>query len=106
VEPAAGITDAEGKYSATTYTAGDGAQAGEYKVKVSKYDTKAPTREEMEKYGQVTAEEEQAMVFAADELPTPPAKNLLPKKYESETTSGIVHTVTNGPTTLDIVIAE
>jgi uncharacterized lipoprotein YajG len=32
VASAAGITDAEGKYRLTTFSAGDGAQAGEYRV--------------------------------------------------------------------------
>jgi hypothetical protein len=50
----------------------------------------------------VSIEEEQNMVFAKDELPTPPAKNTRPKRHESEATSGIVHTVTKGATTADI----
>jgi hypothetical protein len=103
VESAVGVTGADGKYVATTYAAGDGVQAGEYRVKVSKYNVAPPTREEQEKYQELTYEQEQA-IYAEDELPTPPAKNLLPKKYESETTSGIVHKVTEGPTTLDITI--
>jgi hypothetical protein len=103
VEPAVGITDAQGRYSATTFSNGDGAQAGDYQVKVSKYDVTPPTREEMEKYKELTYEQEQA-IYSEDELPTPPAKNLLPKKYESETTSGISHKVTDGPSTLDIII--
>ena len=101
VEPAAGITNAEGKYQLTTYSAGDGAQAGAYRVKVSKYDTKPPTADDKQRY--MTQEEEQK-IYAEDERPTPPSKNLLPRKYESETTSGIVHTVKDGPTTLDIKI--
>jgi hypothetical protein len=32
----------------------------------------------------------------------PPAKNLLPNKYENEATSGITHTVPKGPPTKDI----
>jgi hypothetical protein len=100
-EAAAGVTDAAGKYQLTTFVAGDGAQAGEYRVKVSKYDTKRATADEKQKY--MTFEEEQK-IYAEDERPTPPAKNLLPKKFESDITSGIVHTVTKGPTTLDIKI--
>ena|SRR5262249_31418822 len=103
VEAAAGITDAEGKYRLTTFVAGDGAQAGEYRVKVTQYDTQKFTKEDQQKHV-MTMEEEQKMVFPPNDLPIPPAKNLLPKKYESEATSGIVHTVTKGPTTLDIVI--
>jgi len=102
-EAASGITDAAGKYRLTTYVAGDGAQAGEYRVKVTQYDTQKFTKEEQQKHI-MTMEEEQKMAFPPTDLPIPPAKNLLPKKYESETTSGIVHTVTKGPTTLDIAI--
>jgi len=101
-ESAAGITDAAGKYQLTTFVAGDGAEPGEYRVKVAKYDIKQPTKEELEKF--ITAEEEQKIVFAQDEKPTPPAKNLMPKKYESEITSGLKHTVTTSPTTLDIKV--
>jgi hypothetical protein len=102
LEAASGVTDAEGKYQLTTFVAGDGAQAGEYRVKVSKYDTKKATTDEKKAY--MTFEEEQKRVFTGDELPTPPAKNLLPKKFESDATSGITHTVTKGSTTLDITI--
>ena len=101
-EAATGVTDAAGKYQLTTFIAGDGAQAGEYKVKVSKYSNQKATTAEKKQY--MTIEEEQKMAFAKDELPTPPAKNLLAKKYESEATSGIVHTVPKGASTLDIAI--
>jgi hypothetical protein len=101
-EPATGIADASGTFTLSTFLSGDGAQPGEYRVKVSKYDSKAPTKSEKEQY--LSYEDEQKRSFATDELPTPPAKNLLPKKYESETTSGLVHTVTKAPTTLNIAI--
>ena len=101
-ESAAGITDAAGKYQLTTFVAGDGAEPGEYRVKVAKYDIKQPTKEETQKF--ITQEEEQKIVFAQDERPTPPAKNLMPKKYESEITSGITHTVTTSATTLNITV--
>jgi hypothetical protein len=68
---------------------------------VAKYDTKPFTTEEKQKY--MTFDGEQA-IYSENEMPVPPAKNLLPTKYESETTSGIVHTVTKSPTTLDIAI--
>jgi hypothetical protein len=101
-EAASGVTDASGKYQLTTFVAGDGAQAGEYRVKVSKYDMKKATTDEKKAY--MTFEEEQKLVFTGDELPTPPAKNLLPKKFEDDATSGLTHTVAKGPTTLDITI--
>jgi hypothetical protein len=99
-EAATGVSDAAGRYQLTTYVAGDGAQSGEFRVRVLKYDTKKPTREEQEKY--ITLEEEQKIVFAQDEKPIPPAKNLLPKKYESEITSGLKHTVPKSASTFDI----
>jgi hypothetical protein len=104
LEAAVGVTDAQGKFKVTTYGGGDGAQAGQYGVKVSKYDSATPAGETPAR--EITPEEEQALEFATDERPMPPARNLLPKKYESETTSGITHTVGKGPTTLDIVIND
>lgn len=101
LEAAAGVTDAAGKYQLTTYVSGDGAQPGEYRVKVAKYDTKRATADETQRY--MTFEQEQK-IYSEDERPTPPAKNLMPKKFESEITSGLVHRVTKGPTTLNIVI--
>jgi hypothetical protein len=101
VASAAGVTDEEGAYELTTFTAGDGAQAGEYRVKVTKYNVKKPTEVDRQRY--LSHEQEQA-IYVENTDPTPPAKNLLPAKYESDTTSGIVHTVEDGPTTLDIEI--
>jgi hypothetical protein len=99
-EPATGITDAAGKFKLSTFLADDGAQEGEYRIKVSKFDIKKPTKEEQQKY--VTLEEEQKMQFP-DDLPTPPAKNLLPKKYASEASSGFTYTVTKkGPNTVEL----
>jgi len=100
-ESAAGIADANGKYSLTTYVAGDGAQPGEYGVKVGLYEIKKPTKEEQQAHMR-TLEEEQKMAFPDSDKPIPPAKNLLPKKYESEQTSGISHTVSKRPTVKDI----
>jgi hypothetical protein len=101
VEAATGLTDAEGKFKLTTYTADDGANAGDFMVKVAKYDGKKPTKEEQEAY--ISYEEEQKMQFAADEKPTPPAKNLLPPKYAYEGTSGITFTVNKtGPNNIEI----
>jgi len=101
--PASGITDKEGKYSLTTYSSGDGAQAGSYGVKVAKYDG-TPPPEPQEPAKQLTYEEEQKMQFAPDEKPTPVAKSVLPKKYGNEGTSGLSHTVKDGPSTFDIKI--
>jgi hypothetical protein len=103
VEAASGITDADGKFQMTTYESGDGAQAGSFRVKVAKYDTSkgAVVAEDAKP---ISYEEEQKLQFAPDEKPTPQAKNILPKKYNSETSSGITHTVADGPSTLEIKI--
>ena len=98
---AAGVTDAEGYYELTTYTAGDGAQAGKYLVKVTKNDIKPPAGRKEQRF--VSHDAEQAN-YVEDTNPAAPPKNVLPAKYENETTSGISHTVENGPTTLDIAI--
>jgi hypothetical protein len=101
--PASGITDKDGKYQLTTNTSGDGAQAGTYGVKVAKYDGKAPPAPS-EDAKQITYEEEQKLQFAPDERPLPVAKSVLPKKYDNEGTSGLSHTVKDGPSTFDIKI--
>jgi hypothetical protein len=99
-QAATGITDAAGKYKLSTYVTDDGANAGEYRIKVSKYDGKKPTKEEQERY--ISYEEEQKIQFAGDERPTPPAKNLLPPKFGDDSTSGLTYTVTKGSNTFDI----
>jgi hypothetical protein len=99
-EPATGITDAAGKFKLSTFMADDGAQDGEYRIKVSKFDLKKPTKEEQQRY--VSLEEEQKMQFGEDK-PTPPAKNVLPPKYANEATSGFTYAVTKkGPNAVDL----
>jgi len=98
-EAATGITDAAGKFKLSTFLAGDGAQEGEYRIKVSKSDVKKPTKEEQDKY--ISMEEEQKIQFG-DEKPTPPAKNKLPKKYASEATSGFTYAVKKGANTVEL----
>jgi hypothetical protein len=97
-EAAMGISDASGKFKLTTFSADDGAQEGNYRIKVLKFDNSKATKQEVISY-----EQEQKMQFG-DERPTPPAKNTLPKKYESEATSGLAHTVGKSASTFDISI--
>lgn len=100
-EAATGTTDAAGKYKLSTYTADDGANAGEYRIKVSKFDLRKPTKEEQDAY--ISYEEEQKRQFSTDEKPTPPAKNILLPKYGNEATSGLTFTVNqSGPNVFDI----
>jgi hypothetical protein len=98
-QAATGITDASGKFKLSTFTGDDGAQEGDYRIKVSKFDVKKPTKEEQQKY--ISMEEEQKMQFG-DEKPTPPAKNLLPPKYANEATSGFTYTVKKGQNTVEL----
>ena len=93
------LTDAEGKYKLTTTKSGDGAVPGSYKVKVLKWD-KAPV-DTSKMVRNMTYEEEQK-AYNPDAKPAAPPKNLLPKKYESENTSGLSHMVAESPSTFDI----
>jgi hypothetical protein len=102
-QPASGISDKDGLYRLTTFDAGDGALVGSYGVKVAKYDN-WHADEPAEEIKEIPYEEEQDLVFAVDEKPHPVAKNVLPKKYENEGTSGLTHTVTEQPTQFDITI--
>ena len=100
-ESATATTDALGEYAVGTYEAKDGARPGSYTVKVSKFDNPVPTN-----LGTVemSYEEQQKLYDPNAKQPDPP-KNLLPKKYESELTSGISHTVTTSATKLNIEIS-
>ena len=73
--------------------------AGDYRIKVSKFDIKKPIKEEQARY--ISIEEEQKIQFP-DENPTPPAKNILAPKYANEASSGFTFTVTKGQNTIDL----
>src|SRR6476469_2586170 len=98
---ASAITDSDGKYALTTWRAGDGARPGEYRVKVSKQEQTAVDPSKMVK--NLTIEEEQK-IYVESKKPRPPAKSLLPRKYQDDQTSGLTHTVDKKPTTFDIKI--
>ena len=100
-EAASAITDSEGKYALTTWEAGDGARPGEYRVKVSKQEQKAVDPAKMVQ--NLSIEEEQK-IYVESKKATPPAKSLLPRKYQDDQTSGLTHTVDKKPTTFDIKI--
>ena len=100
-EAASAITDSEGKYALTTWRAGDGARPGEYRVKVSKQELAAVDPSKMVK--NLTIEEEQK-IYVENKKPPPPAKSLIPGKYQDDQTSGLIHTVEEKPTTFDIKI--
>jgi hypothetical protein len=98
-QAATGITDASGKFKLSTFTGEDGAQEGEYHIKVSKFNVKKPTKEEQERY--ISMEEERKMQFG-DDKPAVPAKNLLPAKYNDEAASGLTYTVKKGSNTVEL----
>lgn len=76
---ATGQTDAKGEFRLMTFAPGDGAMPGNYRVKVSKTELKPRVSEEQLKKLQTAGQ------------PTPPPieMELLPKKYKSESTSGL-----------------
>lgn len=104
---AAGITDASGKYTLSTYGGGDGARAGDYKVAIVKYEVEAtkasggnlPSGEIDEKaYTDPTA--------TGTEQPAGP-KNLLPEKYAKPETSGLTAKVgETGQNTVDFKLEQ
>jgi hypothetical protein len=100
-EAASAITDSEGKYALTTWDAGDGARPGEYRVKVSKQEQQAVDPSKMVR--NLSIEEEQK-IYVEKTKPAPPAKRLIPSKFENDQTSGLVHKVEEKPTTFDIKI--
>ena len=100
-EAASAITDSNGKYALTTWQAGDGARPGQYRVKVSKQEEKPVDPSKMVK--NLSIEEEQK-IYVENKKPPPPAKSLVPSKYQDDQTSGLVHKVEAKPTTFDIKI--
>jgi len=100
-EAASAITDSDGKYALTTWQAGDGARPGEYRVKVSKQEQQTVDPSKMVK--NLSIEEEQK-IYVENKKPPPPAKSLIPSKYQDDQTSGLIHKVEQKPTTFDIKI--
>jgi hypothetical protein len=100
-EAASAITGSDGKYALTTWRAGDGARPGEYRVKVSKQELAAIDPSKMVK--NLSIEEEQK-IYVENKKPPPPAKSLIPSKYQDDQTSGLIHKVEQKPTTFDIKI--
>lgn len=85
-QPANGTTDAAGTYSLTTFSAGDGAMAGDYAVAIMKYEAPAPV---------AASADEDSYVPPTGQLPAP--KNVLDKKYADTKSSGLTATVAAGP---------
>jgi hypothetical protein len=93
-QPANGTTDASGVYTLTTFTQGDGAMEGRYKVTVTKFPAAS---------GGAGGEGDDYVPPSGD-LPTP--KNELPKQYASPAESGFTATVTPGGGTFDFSLTK
>ena len=107
---AAGRTDANGRYTLTTHTRGDGAQAGKYKVTIAKYDK--PLQQEADAEAADTGPSnvditdpnldeypEEYHEMDAQEIAAEEAVNILPDKYANSETSGFEVEVTAGDNT-------
>jgi hypothetical protein len=99
---ATGVTDASGKYTLTTSKAGDGAAAGQYGVKIVKYEGgEAETaaggggggQEGEAGIGPEMPSDYGGAAKASEGAPT----NVLPSQYESPDTSQLSATVTEDP---------
>lgn len=95
-------TNAQGEFKMGTFDPGDGVVSGSYKVKVSKYEGLEPVGGDVV-YLDADAE---SKIYNPDEkkftLRLP--KNILPKKYEDEKTSGFAITVGDAAATLDLLL--
>jgi hypothetical protein len=100
-----GTTDAEGKYSLTTFRSNDGALPGQYKVSIVKYDPSSappPTAPTTPPPGQLASGDLDANYVppsnsssTATSAETGP-KNLIPAKYASADTSGLRGMIAEG----------
>ncbi len=100
---ATGTSDAEGNYTMTTYVNSDGMRPGDYMIKVFKFDAPpTPPSESSPDFDPNTSLEEQEDDYNPDAAPAAATKNHLPKKYASEVTSGLKHTVAEQPSTYNI----
>lgn len=95
---AVGITDDAGQYTLTTFSAGDGAVAGDYGVAVVKMEEGAGN-------AVGTANTEQYIPPEGMKEP-PPAKSLIPVRFNNPRESGLKATVGGGNTTFNFELAK
>jgi hypothetical protein len=105
---ASGTTDASGNYTLSTFASGDGAVAGEYGVKVVKYEG-----QQQQAAGSGSEEETDASGYPAsyggaapEGQDEGPAANRLPPKYANPSTSGFTATVQAGNNTFDFPLKQ
>lgn len=89
---ASGVTDAQGVYTLTTRSSGDGAVEGKYQVTVAKYDQKPPAKQPVADKetdpNDITNEYPDGFnEMQASEIAAAVSKNLLPVKYSKTATS-------------------
>jgi len=92
---ASGLTDQQGNFSLTTFTAGDGALPGEYRVAITKFEK--PPQET-----QVPEDHPDYNPNVATFVP----RNLLPAKYANPQTSELTATVTEGANTVKFELTD
>lgn len=95
---AVGVTDDAGQYSLTTFSAGDGAVAGDYGVAIVKMEEGAAA-------GAGTANTDQYIPPEGMKEP-PPAKSLIPTRFNEARTSGLRVSVGSGPNTFDFDLSK
>lgn len=93
-QPANGTTDASGVYTLTTFTQGDGAMEGSYRVTVTKFPAA----------GGAGGGEGDDYVPPSGDLPTP--KNELPKQYANPAESGFTAAVKPGGGAFDFSLTK
>ncbi len=85
---AAGVTDNQGRYELTTFTAGDRAVPGEYLVAITQFEEPPPGAGVPDDHPDYNPN-----------LPEFVPKNLLPERYATAKSSGLKATVVEGPNT-------
>lgn len=98
-DSAVGVTEAGGTYNLSTFASGDGAVAGEYDVKIVKFEGSESTVEAED-------EEEGGAFIPTDPHDTGDQANLLPKKYATPGASGLTATVSEEPNTFDFPLEK
>ena len=103
---AAGLTDANGKYTLTTFQKGDGAVPGEYRVKVEKFERAAGPSSTSASETKGPAEDKNYVPppEMAPGATAPLPKNLLPAKYADPNTLGLTATVKEGPNEFNFTV--